>query len=70
MTEVYKSKKVELSMRLEGRSFNEAVGWKSRAVTYNPAKDVKRKNYSNLFKNIIKFKCSLIFFSSFINIVG
>ena len=42
----------------------------SRTVTCNAAEDVKCGIYLNLSKNTIKFKCSSVLFSSFINAIG
>ena len=54
----------------KGRSFDEVVGWKSHAVTCNAAEDVKCRSYPNLSKNTIKFKCSSVFFSSFVSAIS
>ena len=70
MIKVYKAEKVELGIKLKDRSFDEIVSWKLRAVMYNTAENVKRGSYPNLSKNIIKFKCSLVFFSLFVSAIG
>ena len=55
------------SQEVEG--LTEIVGWKSRAVTYNTAKDVRFGSYPNSSKNTIKLKRSSLF-SLFVSIVG
>ena len=35
MTEIYKAKKVKAGIRLEDKSFDEAISWKLRTVTYS-----------------------------------
>ena len=57
-------------MRLDGRSFNKAIGWKSRVVMCNAAENVEHESYPNLSKNMMKFKRSLVLFSLFVSAIG
>ena len=61
MTEVFKSQKVEVLMK---------VGWKLRAVMCTATEDVEHGSYPNLSKNTIKIKRSLVLFSSFVSDVS
>ena len=61
MTERWRSQEVEV--------LTETVGWTSRAVTCNAAKDVELRSYLNPPKNMIKIKHSSLF-SSFVGTVG
>ena len=72
MIGAYKVKEVDLGMRLESRKVDVLikVGWKSCAVTCSAAEDVVYGRYPNSSKNTINIKRSLVFFSSFVSILG